>query len=456
MDKIKFVTIAWAIIAILPIKTWSQIKQAKIANKPNVILIYTDDQGTLDLNIYGANDLQTPNLDKLARKGTRFSRFYSASPICSPSRASLLTGRYPQRAGLVGNAAGMYGGGGMPGSQYTMAEMFKESGYKTAHIGKWHLGYSPETMPNAQGFDYSFGFMGGCIDNYYQFYYLGGPNQHDKLRNGKEIYEPGKFYADLLIAEASKFLIENKTDPFFMYFAINAPHYPLQPEKKWIDYYKDLPMPRRMYAAYISTMDDKIGQLLKQVDDLGLTNNTIIIFQSDQGHSKEDRSFGGGGYAGAYRGAKFSLFEGGILVPAFISWPGHIPANAVRNQFAANIDWFPTLAEYCQIPLPKVKIDGRSIVNLIKSDQAESPHQEFYWQCLGTKESPQWAVREGDWKLLHDPIEARSGDLDENKIMLINIRQDSSERINLAAKYPDVVMKLKKKYENWLKEATVQ
>ena len=200
--------------------------------RPNVILIYSDDQGSVDLNIYGAKDLLTPNLDKLARNGVRFSQFYAAAPICSPSRASLLTGRFPQRAGLVDNAPGSYGGGGMPGSQYTMAELFKDGGYKTAHIGKWHLGYSPETMPNQQGFDYSYGFMGGCIDNYSHFYYWGGPNRHDLWRNGKEIWEPGQFFPDRMITEAGTFMEQNKANPFFMYWAINVPHYPLQPEKK--------------------------------------------------------------------------------------------------------------------------------------------------------------------------------------------------------------------------------
>jgi arylsulfatase A len=303
----------------------------------------------------------------------------------------------------------------MPGSQFTIAEMFKAAGYKTAHIGKWHMGYSPETMPNAQGFDYSFGFMGGCIDNYSHFYYWGGPNQHDLWRNGTEVWEPGKYFPDLMLAEAHKFLVANKQSPFLMYFAINSPHYPLQPEIKWLDYYKSLPMPRRMYAAYTSTMDEKVGMLLRDLDALGLTKNTIIVFQSDQGFSKEERTFGGGGSAMPYRGSKESLFEGGIRVPAFISWPGHIPVNAVRTQFATNIDWFVTLAEYCKVPLPDRKIDGRSLAGVIGSATAQSPHPDFYWQCLGTKANPQWAVRDGDWKLLHNPLRQIYADKHEDR-----------------------------------------
>jgi len=428
----------------------------KTTGRPNVVIIYSDDQGYADLHIYGSKDLSTPNLDGLALKGTRFMQFYAAAPICSPSRASLLTGRYPQRAGLVGNAGNLYGTGGMPGSQYTIAELFKSAGYKTAHIGKWHMGYSPETMPNAQGFDYSFGFMGGCIDNFSHFYYWGGPNQHDLWRNGKEVYEPGKFFPDLMVDEAGKFLTENKANPFFMYFAINSPHYPLQPEVKWLEYYKNLPMPRRMYAAYTSTMDEKIGELLKKLDDLGLTKNTIIIFQSDQGFSKEERTFGGGGSAMPYRGSKESLFEGGIRVPAFISWPGHVPVNEVRNQFATNIDWYATLAEYCGIPLPDLKIDGRSIVKLINSPNAKTPHPDFYWQCLGSKVNPQWAVREGDWKLLHNPLQSKPNDVDTGKFMLINMKTDSTETTNVAAEHPDIVQSLAKKYHDWIQEVVNQ
>ncbi len=287
---------------------------------PNVIIIYTDDQGYADLNIYGSKDLVTPNMDSLARSGTRFTQFYASSSICSPSRASLLTGRYPQRAGLEGNAGNLPGAGGMPGSQFTLAELFKSAGYATGHIGKWHMGYSEETMPNKQGFDYSFGFMGGCIDNYSHYYYWGGPNKHDLWRNGNEVYEWGKFFPDLMNSESDKFLEENKNNPFFLYYAISTPHYPLQPETKWLDYYENLPMPRKIYAAFISTMDDKIGALLKKVQQLGLAENTIVVFQSDQGHSTEDRGFGGGGSSGPYRGSKLSLFEGGIRIPAFISW----------------------------------------------------------------------------------------------------------------------------------------
>lgn len=431
--------------------------KAQPKSRPNVLLIYTDDQGTLDLNIYGAKDLHTPHIDALARRGVRFTRFYSAAPVCSPSRAALITGRYPQRAGLTTNASSDRGGHSeMPASQLTMAEMFQSAGYATGHIGKWHMGYSPATMPNQQGFGYSFGHMGGCIDNYSHYFYWQGPNRHDLWRNGQEIWEDGKFFPDMMVTEVNRFLEKNKTQPFFLYWALNIPHYPLQGQEKWRKHYKHLPSPRKEYAALVSTMDEKIGAVLQKLRELKLEENTIVVFQSDHGHSEEERTFSGGGYAGPYRGAKFSLFEGGIRVPAIISLPGVIAKDQVRNQFCTNIDWYPTLAELCRIPLPNRVIDGKSLVPVIKSKDSPSPHTDFFWQSGGSKANPQWAVREGDWKLLHNPLQANPSEMKEDKLFLVNMKQDSTERANLASQYPEIVNRLKNKYHNWINEVEVQ
>lgn len=425
--------------------------------QPNVILIYTDDQGTGDMNIFGAKDLFTPNMDRLARRGVRFTQFYTAAPVCSPSRASLLTGRFPQRAGLSTNASSEKGNAGMPASQFTMAELFKSAGYTTAHIGKWHVGYTPETMPNGQGFDYSFGFMGGCIDNYSHFFYWNGPNRHDLWRNGEEIWDDGAYFPDLMVKETNKFLESrlHADNPFFIYFAINVPHYPLQGEEKWRDFYKDLPSPRSNYAAFISTMDEKIGMVLHKLDELGMTDNTIVVFQSDHGHSTEIRTFGGGGSAGPYRGSKFSVFEGGIRIPAIISWPGSLPENEVRNQLAVNIDWFPTLAELCSIPLPDRKIDGKSLVPVIRSAKAPDAHEVFFWQSGGGS-APQWAVRKGDWKLMHNPLQADSAELGADKLFLVNMKTDSTERKNEAGRNPRIVRTLTAQYNAWIREVETQ
>jgi arylsulfatase A len=422
--------------------------------RPNVILIYTDDQGIGDVGVYGAGDIMTPNIDALCRSGVRFTQFYTASPVCSPSRAALMTGRYPQRAGLATNAGSQPGDAtGMPAEQVTIAEMLKAAGYATGHVGKWHMGYQKPMMPNAQGFDYSFGHMGGCIDNYSHFFYWQGPNRHDLWINGKEIWRDGQFFGDLMVRECRNFIEAHQDRPFFLYWAINMPHYPLQATARWRQRYEDVPEPRARYAAFVSTMDQMIGQVMMHLEDLGLRDKTIVIFQSDHGHSMEERTFGGGGSAGPYRGAKFSMFEGGIRVPAAISWPGRITDTEIRQQLATNVDWMPTIAEFCRVELPDRPIDGRSLVSVIESAQSPSPHEIFHWQ-LGQ----QWAVRKGPWKLIGNPQDtSQKGRLtDSDKLFLVNIDEDPSEMTNVAGRHPQIVEELRGLHESWARDVNVQ
>ena len=396
------------------------------ARKPNVIIIFTDDQGTVDMNCYGAKDLVTPNMDGLAKRGVRFTQFYSAAPVCSPSRVGLLTGRTPQHGGLNGNVP--LDSVGMPSQQITIAEKMKKAGYATAHIGKWHLGHHKKTIPNAQGFDHSFGHLVGCIDNYSHFFYWSGPNKHDLWRNGKEVFHNGEFFPDLMVKEAGEFIDKNKDQPFFIYFALNTPHYPYQGSPKWLEHYRDLPYPRNLYAAFLSTTDDRIGALLSEIENAGLTNDTIIIFQSDHGASEEVRAHKGGGSAGPHRGAKFSLYEGGIRVPAIISWPGNLPQNEVRNQIATGCDWFPTIMELCKIPAAEHEIDGKSLLPVINSKSARSAHKIFHW-----KSGNSVAVREGKWKLV----------MSGKKVELFDLPNDLGESRNLIKEHPKTVKKLR-------------
>ncbi len=416
--------------------------------RPNVLLIYTDDQGSVDAACYGSEDLQTPHLDRLAATGVRFSQMLAPSAICSASRAGLLTGRMPAAAGVPGNVSSTKGEPGMPGGEVTLAEIFRDHGYRTAHVGKWHLGYTPDTMPNAQGFAESFGHMGGCIDNYSHFFYWQGPNRHDLWRDGVEVFEDGRFFGDLMIEEMDRFLTENREQPFFVYWAINWPHYPLQATSKWREAYRDLPHPRDKYAAFLSTTDEIIGDVLDRLVDMGLREDTIVVFQSDHGHSVEERTFGGGGSAGPYRGHKGTLFEGGLRVPSIVSWPGGLPSGEVRDQFVTGMDWFPTLAELAGISLPEGhRLHGSSIVEVIRSADAASPHGEAYWR-MGTGEKSRWAVREGDWKLLANANESvRLAGVEalgpkDRRSFLVNLAEDPGERENLAERHPDVVRRL--------------
>ncbi len=420
--------------------------------KPNVIVIFTDDQGSVDAGCYGTKDIETPHLDALAKRGVRFTQFYAAAPVCSPSRAGLLTGRYPAKAGVPGNTTSQKGKPGMPGEQVTMAEHFKAAGYKTAHIGKWHLGYIPEHMPNAQGFDHYFGHMGGCIDNYSHFFYWQGPNRHDLHRNGEEIFEDGKFFPDLMVKEAAEFMKKNQASPFFIYFALNTPHYPYQGEAHWLERYRGVPYPRNLYNAFVSTQDARIGSLLHYLDELGLREDTIVIFQSDHGHSTEERAHFGGGSSGPYRGAKFSLFEGGIRVPAVISWPGKLPEDEVRSQLAHGCDWLPTLAELADIELSnRHVIDGKSLATLLKSDDAPSPHKTVHW-LVGRGGGAQWAVREGDWKLIgnvRDTSKPPSKGEKAGKRFLSNLKDDVGEQKNWIKAHPDIAKRLEQLHEEW-------
>jgi len=413
----------------------ASITLATAAEKPNVIVIMTDDQGSKDVNCYGAKDLVTPNMDKLAANGVKFEHFYSAAPVCCPSRAGFITGQHPWKVGVKSNIG--INAEGMPSMYKTMGEYFKEAGYATAHIGKWHLGHHKGSVPNAQGFDFSFGHLVGCIDNYSHYFYWSGPNKHDLWENGKEVLHPGKFFPDLMRDKALDFT--KKTDePFFMYYAMNLPHYPYQAPTKWIEYYKDLKMPRKLYAAALSAVDENLGQLLDGLKAQGKLENTIVVFMSDHGHSTEVRAFGGGGWAGEFRGAKFSLFEGGIRVPAMISFPKLIPKGAVRQQMCSSLDWAPTLLDLCQIKYDAAKFDGKSIKPVLL-ENAATPHEHLVW--LDGKQS---AVRMDKWKLVKNGQDSSGQGTPKDKgICLYDLSKDPGEKNDLSMKHPDIVLKMR-------------
>lgn len=438
---------------------FSQLNAQSVKNKkPNVIVILTDDQGSIDTNMYGSKDLHTPNMDRLAKNGTRFTQFYAGAAVCSPSRAALLTGKTNLRAGLPGNVpvpeySNPNGKNGMPTEQITMAEMLKENGYFTALIGKWHLGHDKDKLPNGQGFDYFFGHQRGCIDNYSHTFYWQGPNKHDLYRNEEEVYYPGQHFTNLMAEEIKQIINQKKEQPFFVYWAFNAPHYPYQGGTKWLEHYKDMPSPRKEYAAFVSNTDEKIGYVLDELDKQGLTENTIIIFQSDHGHSLEERAFWGGGNAEPYRGSKFSLFEGGIRVPAIITYPGVIPANQVRNQVSMEMDWFSTIAELTNSKISD-RIDGKSLMPIIRDEDKNSQHDILYWQFGNYDDSKaQWAVRKDNWKLIGNGNEPSTNGkkIDVEEIFLVNLDKDISEKKNLAKENPKKLKELMTLHESWLK-----
>ncbi|MDL5512668.1 sulfatase-like hydrolase/transferase [Arenibacter sp. M-2] len=450
------ITIGLGILFIsLPLNAYAQ---TTTKGRPNVIVIMTDDQGSIDLNSYGATDLYTPNMDRLAKEGVRFTQFYAGAPVCSPSRAALMTGKTNLRAGLEGNVpiperAEKSGEYGLPTEQITMAEMLKPNGYYTALIGKWHLGHREQNLPNGQGFDYFFGHQRGCIDNYSHTFYWDGPNKHDLYRNMEEVYYDGEHFTDLMAEEVKQVINHRRNEPFFIYWAFNAPHYPYQGTTKWLDYYKNLPTPRKEYAAFVSNTDEKVGIVLDYLDEMGLAENTIVIFQSDHGHSLEERAFWGGGNAGPYRGSKFSLFEGGIRVPAIIRYPGVVPANEVRDQLSMEMDWFSTIGELTNSEVGD-NIDGKSLMPIILDGKKESRHEVVHWQFGNYDDkTAQWAVRKGSWKLIGNVNEPSGQGAKKNldKLFLVNLDKDIGEKNNLAKSNPKKKDELLQLHNSWIK-----
>ena len=448
-------------------KIFSQTNNLEENERPNVIIFYSDDQGTLDAGCYGTKDIKTPHLDGLAAVGLKFTQAYSHT-VCCPSRAALLTGRAPQRSGVnqwtSSNPLDLEGRV-MDLSEITIAEHLKDYGYRTGLIGKWHLGATLDHGPLDQGFDEFFGFRGGFID-YYSHKFLHAdwqkPQFHDLYRGKKEVFEDGRYFPDMQVEEANNFLERNQKSPFFLYLSFNLPHYPEQPDSIYVSQYKNLEWPRNSYAPMISTLDDRMGKVIKKIDELNLRENTIIIFMSDNGHSTEDyynwgESYGGnggGGYTGKWRGAKGSFLEGGIRVPAVISFPKLFTKGGSRNQIITNLDIFPTICEILGIPLPENKLDGKSIVDLMKSNNKPSPHKVLHWMW-----QDMWAIRKGNWKLIFNGKDT-TGKYSENpeksfempKYYLANLNDERPEEINYASKYPNLVRDLNELHKVWAKE----
>jgi len=423
--------------------------------KPNFIIIFTDDQGYQDLGCYGSLLIKTPNLDRMAEEGIRFTDFYSSNSVCSPSRASLLTGCYPTRVSIpdVLFPGGEMGLIGLHPDEITIADLLKTRGYATCCIGKWHLGHKPDFLPTRQGFDM----------------YYGIPYSNDmeidptmelapdiKLNNGMTVErirteEPKGHWVPLMrdekvieypcdqstltkryTEEAVEFIKENKNKPFFLYLPHTMPHVPLFASEKFRGKSK-----RGLYGDVIEEIDWSVGEILKTLKKLDLEDNTLVIFTSDNGpwlQFKED-----GGCSLPLRDGKFTTYEGGMRMPCIMRWPGKIPAGRVCSEVAATIDFLPTIAHLADVPVPDDRIiDGKNIWPLMTAEPgANSPHEAYFYY----HENDLQAVRSGEWKL-------RKTDTVE----LYNLREDISEKNNLADKHPDIVKRLSERMERFDRE----
>ncbi|GMU20453.1 MAG: sulfatase [Phycisphaerae bacterium] len=424
---------------------------AQPAKTPNILILYADDLGHGDLSCYGAKDIRTPAIDSLARSGIRFTNYYCAAPLCAPSRAAMLTGRTPARAGMAldKNIPPEPGSPGMPGEQITLAELVKPAGYATALIGKWHLGSSPETLPNAQGFDYFFGFHASLTDYFMHTFTLNNREYHDLYRNGEQIHRDGEHMTDLIAEESLAFIEAHRREPFLLFVSFNAPHYPVQPQQKWVDAYRDLPEPRRGHVALVAGMDEAIARILRKLDELNLADNTFVLFTSDNGAAAASPRGEGGGRNTPFREHKRSLFDGGSHVPAIVRWPGHVPEKQTRDQLAIEMDVFPTVADVTGAKPPAGRtLDGRSWVPLFEDPKA-TIHEMLFLEWDG-----QAAIRQGKWKLVRNGLV----DLDVSRtkraappddIFLANVESDPGERKNLRDQHPEIVTRLMAAWEKW-------
>jgi arylsulfatase A-like enzyme len=413
--------------------------------KPNVVLILTDDVGYGDTGCYGALDIRTPNIDRLAEHGVKLTDFY-ASHQCTPTRAALISGRYPQRVGLE-RSLGSTGdslNAGLPATGRTLPRLVKNNGYATALIGKWHLGYKPEFGPNAHGFDTFFGFLSGYVD--YYTHTRGGDGLPALFENTKPVQQKG-YMTDLITARAVRFIGQHAAQPFFLEVAYSAAHWPFQPP----DHYSrspgnarfqgpdDTPPPsRKDYAAMLERADEGVGRIVKALETLGLAQNTLVIFTNDNGGEWLSNN------APLFH-RKDTLWEGGIRVPAIFRWPGRLPAGKTSAQVGVTMDLTAMILAATHAPVPaNARLEG---INLLPFLEERSPLLErtLFWR-INTEYRQQEAVRRGDWKLL----------VDGDDLLLFNLRTDVGERNDLARQRPDLVAKLLPLITAWEKDVDTE
>jgi arylsulfatase A-like enzyme len=409
------------------------------APRPNVVFVLADDLGYGDLSSYGATDLATPHIDRLAREGVRFTDFYAVGNTCSPSRAALMTGRYPPRSGV--NAVLFHDTlEGLPQSEVTIAELLRDAGYTTGMVGKWHLGSTDEFMPWSHGFDEFFGVP--YSNDEANFYVWDGRHRLPEAVDPTQLLWR---YTDRALAFLDRAAAQPR--PFFLYYAPNAPHVPLDPSPAFAGRSR-----RGTYGDVVEELDASVGALLDRLVALGIDDRTLVVFSSDNGPWLAMRDWGGS--AGGLRGGKTGTFEGGHRVPALARWPGWIPAAVEAHGMADMMDWLPTLAELAGQPLPGDRvIDGRSLTAVLHGTGEREATPFFYLSLrtpfFGEERHQVGAVRVGQWKLklpqrgypqfLERFVRLEFG---RHGLLLFDLAADPAEQHDVAAAHPDVVARL--------------
>jgi arylsulfatase A-like enzyme len=428
----------------------------KEPSRPNVVVLFADDLGWGDLGCFGADDIPTPHLDALCAAGVRLPQWYANSPVCSPSRASLMTGRYPAHAGVESILGGTRRTPGLP-HQPTLASHLRERGYRTGLFGKWHLGVDPDYAPARFGFDETFGFRAGCVDYYSHIFYWGDHNPvHDLWDGDDEVWRNGEYLTTVIGDRAADFITRTAPEsPFFCCVPFNAPHYPMHAPDEHMRRVAHLPPGRRESAAMIAAMDDAVGEILAALARSGVQDDTIVLFSSDNGPSRESRNWLDGeeisytgGSAGGLRGSKGSVFEGGIRVPGIVSWPAVLPSGAEYDQAGTMMDLLPTLLHAVDGEEPELpEVDGISLLDALRGDggseggvppAGESGERAVVWEYQG-----QYAVRRGRYKLVHD---AREG-MDPPAAVgaaLFDLESDPQEGTDISGQAPQIVADLER------------
>ena len=411
--------------------------------RPNIVLIITDDVGYGDIGSYGAPDIKTPNIDSLAKAGTRFTQFYANGSSCTPTRAGLISGRYQQRLALerpLGHATTADANVGLPANGQSLPQLLRSRGYAAALIGKWHLGYLPQFSPKAHGFDSFFGFKAGFID-YYQ--HTDGGGQPDLFEDDKPVTMSG-YMTDLITERSVKFISDHARSPFFLEVAYNAAHWPYQdPDRPstairnsaHVMPYDESTDTRAAYVKIMERADRGVGEILAALDRAGLSQNTLVVFTNDNGGEWLSRN-------APLFNRKFTLYEGGIRVPAIIRWPGHVPAGVVTTQVGITMDLSATfLAAAGVTPPADAKLEGMDLVPLIRTG-VKPISRTLFWRVT-TAGLNQRAVRDGDWKLL---LEGSA------RVMLFDVSTDLGERNDMAASNTVVVRRMHQQLLAWEKD----
>ena len=395
-------------------------------SRPNILIILADDLGYGEIGCRtNPGGIPTPNINSIAKKGVCFTNAYVSCPVCSPTRAGLMTGRYQQRFGHELNPGPLQTADsefGLPLSETTLASRFQTAGYRTGLVGKWHLGYDEKHAPTHRGFDEFFGFLGGAHP------YVGGKHIY---RGGKEVGEE-EYLTDAFGREAVSFIDRHKGNPFFLYLAFNAVHGPLQAPEKYLNRFPDIKQKKRQtFAAMLTAMDDNVGRVLKALRDYGLEENTLVFFLSDNGGPTQTTTSGNT----PLRGFKGQVYEGGIRIPYMMQWKGQVPAGSVCDKPVIQLDIAPTALAAAGIKADNARFDGVNIVPYVTGVLSGVPHQALYWRF-----GDQSAIRKGNWKLVK--YKSRCPEL-------CDLAADIGESKNLAEKNPEKVKELDAQLMRW-------